>query len=59
MTQSDRASEAHAKKPYSTPSIEPKGRVEEITRWIGGWWGEFFHGQGSGWNPWSRPGGGS
>ncbi len=41
---------------YETPSIEVQGRVEELTQWIGGRWGEFFNGQGSGWNPWANPG---
>lgn len=48
-----------AKRAYSAPRIQPKGRVEDLTRWIGGKWGEFFNGQGSGWNPWASPGNGS
>lgn len=48
-----------AKRAYSSPSIRPMGRVENLTRWIGGKWGEFFNGQGTGWNPWAPPGGGS
>lgn len=47
------------KRVYSTPTIRVQGRVEELTRWIGGNWGEFFGGQGSGYNPWARPGAGS
>jgi hypothetical protein len=45
------------KKVYVTPSITAQGRVEDLTQWIGGRWGEFFNGQGSGWNPWKSPGG--
>ena len=45
------------KKPYVSPTITPQGRVEDLTQWIGGRWGEFFNGQGSGWNPWATPGG--
>lgn len=47
------------KKNYTHPTVTEGGRVEELTRWVGGRWGEFFGGQGSGWNPWTNPGGGS
>jgi hypothetical protein len=50
---------AGSKRPYSTPTIQSRGRIEEMTRWVGGRWGEFFSGQGSGWNPWQAPGTGS
>lgn len=50
---------SEGKRIYETPKIEVQGRVEDLTQWIGGRWGEFFNGQGSGWNPWSPPGGGS
>lgn len=57
MTQPNRP--ARTKKAYSTPSIRSRGRLEDLTRWIGGPWGEFFSGQGAGWNPWGNPGTGS
>lgn len=47
------------KKSWTSPAVKPQGRVEDLTQWIGGLWGEFFGGQGSGWNPWKQAGGGS
>jgi len=42
-----------AKRPYEAPKFEVQGRVEDLTQWIGGRWGEFFNGEGTGWNPWA------
>ena len=53
----DSTEDSSLKKPYASPTITPQGRVEDLTQWIGGQWGEFFNGQGSGWNPWKTPGG--
>jgi len=39
------------KLPYQRPELTELGPIEVVTRWIGGPWGEFFGGQGSGWNP--------
>ena len=39
------------KKEYNSPKITTYGKVEEITGWLGGPWGEFFCGPISGWNP--------
>ncbi len=44
------------KKVYSAPQLVEHGSIESITGWIGGPWGEFFGGQGSGWNPYKKPG---
>ena len=41
------------KKEYVCPDVSEQGRVEDLTQWLGGRWGEFFNGQGSGWNPWT------
>ena len=41
------------KKGYETPKIEVQGRVEDLTQWINGSWGEFFSGDQGGWNPWT------
>lgn len=45
------------KKPYVAPELVEHGSIEKITGWVGGPWGEFFGGQGSGWNPWKQKGG--
>jgi len=47
--------ESKLKKRYSSPKITTYGKVEEITGWIGGPWGEFFNGPISGWNPGDDP----
>lgn len=47
------------KKQYIPPKITIYGKVEDLTGWIGGPWGEFFNGPISGWNPGEEPGGGS
>ncbi len=44
------------KKPYITPDLIEHGSIEKITGWVGGPWGEFLGGQGSGWNPWKKNG---
>ena len=50
---------ALGRKQYTTPRLVEHGSIENITGWIGGPWGEFFSGQGSGWNPWEhKPDGG-
>ena len=43
------------KKAYSPPQLTVHGSVEKVTGWVGGPWGEFFGGQGGGWNPWGNP----
>lgn len=43
------------KKPYSPPKLVVRGSVEKLTGWIGGPWGEFLGGEGSGFNPWKDP----
>lgn len=41
---------------YQAPKVTDQGRVEDLTQWVGGLWGEFMAGQGSGWNPWKNAG---
>lgn len=40
---------------YTAPKLTVYGTVEKLTGWVGGPWGEFLGGQGSGWNPWACP----
>ena len=47
------------RKSYSSPTIEPKGRVEDVTRWGNGWWSLLLGQQDKTWNHWATPGGGS
>ena len=49
------ASGLRDKKAYDPPTLVELGSVENRTQWIGGLFGEFFGGQGTGWNPWSVP----
>ena len=46
------------KKHYVSPTITPQGRVEELTKLIGGRWGASLSPQGLAgpWNPWKTPG---
>jgi len=46
--------EMAGKKTYVAPELTEHGSIEKITGWVGGPWGEFFGGQGSGWNPWKN-----
>ena len=54
--QDQQARDGQAKRPYVAPEVVDYGTVEKITGWVGGPWGEFFGGIGTGWNPWQQPG---
>jgi hypothetical protein len=43
--------EGPLKKAYVAPQLIELGEVEKMTQWLGGPYGEFFGGQGTGWNP--------
>lgn len=53
MRSQDSESDPQGKKEYVSPSVSEQGRVEDLTQWLGGRYGEFFNGQGAGWNPWT------
>ena len=44
------------KKHYESPILEEHGRIEDLTGWVGGPWGEFLGGPVTGYNPVVRPG---
>ena len=47
------------KKSYAPPRLKDYGPINEVTGWIGGRFGEFFGGEGTGWNPYKDPPSGS
>ena len=59
MNQPETAPSNIQRKPYRSPTIESKGRVEDLTRWVNSWWSVLLGGGAETWNPWASPGGGS